>query len=100
MRLHDRKQSGKRYFYRWDFRRGEIFENLKESVSKFAREKATIRSVRLKSLKNGYYTLSQIPDLNPMEHLWDELDRRLKIMKITSKDELREAKYSSGMAIH
>ena len=52
----------------------------------YFRERTIIRSMnqRLKSLKNGYYTLShppQIPNLTPTEYLWDELDRRLRITK-------------------
>lgn len=33
---------------------------------------------------------SQNFHLNPIEHLWDEVDRRLKSRKITSKEELRQ----------
>ncbi|CAK9832042.1 Transposable element Tc1 transposase [Anthophora retusa] len=32
----------------------------------------------------------QSPDLNPIEHLWEELDRRLRTSIITSKDTLKQ----------
>ena len=32
---------------------------------------------------------SQSPDLNPIEHLWDELDRRMKSYSKKNKEELR-----------
>lgn len=34
---------------------------------------------------------SQSPDLNPIEHLWEELDRRIRIKNYANKDALYEA---------
>ena len=33
---------------------------------------------------------TQLPDLNPIEHLWEEVDRRLRILpvKVSNKDQL------------
>lgn len=35
-------------------------------------------------------TLPQNPDINPIEHLWGEIDKKLKNYDITSKDVLRQ----------
>jgi len=38
---------------------------------------------------NQLNTLPQSPDMNPIEHLWDEIGRRLKIIKFETKTNLK-----------
>lgn len=42
---------------------------------------------------------SQSFHLNPIEHLWDKVDRRLKSRKITSKEELRQKIHETWQSI-
>uniref|UniRef100_A0A0K8VI16 Transposable element Tc1 transposase n=1 Tax=Bactrocera latifrons TaxID=174628 RepID=A0A0K8VI16_BACLA len=55
--------------------------------------KHTAGIVRLWVLYNTPHTLKtppQSPDLNPIKHLWDHLDRRVRGHHITSKTTLKE----------
>lgn len=78
-------------------------ENLQKSAQKLGIEseyyfqhdndpKHTAEIVRLWVLYNTPHTLKtppQSPDLNPIEHLWDHLDRRIREHHITSKSMLK-----------
>lgn len=55
--------------------------------------KHTAEIVRLWIVYHTPHTLKtppQSPDLNPIEHLWDELGRRMRQHSITSKTQLKE----------
>lgn len=55
--------------------------------------KHTAHNVRLwlvYNLKNQLHSPPQSPDLNPIEHLWDCLERRIRQRTITSKNMLKE----------
>lgn len=41
----------------------------------------------------------QSPDLNAIEHIWDELERRIRKLKITSRDSLKQALSTSWAEI-
>ena len=78
-------------------------QNLKQSAQKlnlgedfwFQQDndpKHTAQNVKLWLLYNTKYQLKsppQSPDLNPIEHLWDLLERRIRQHKITSKEMLK-----------
>lgn len=55
--------------------------------------KHTAHNVKLWLLyntKNQLHSPPQSPDLNPIEHLWDYLERRIRLHTITSKNMLKE----------
>lgn len=78
-------------------------ENLKQSAQKLDLEedfwfqqdndpKHTAHNIKLwllYNIKNQLKSPPQSPDLNPIEHLWDLLERKIRQHKITSKDMLK-----------
>jgi len=45
----------------------------------------------LYNVRKQLKTPPQLPDLNPTEHLWDYLDRRIRKQEIKTKNDLKKA---------
>ena len=50
----------------------------------------TVKTWLLYNVKNQLKTPPQSPDINPIEHLWSELDRRIRMQTISSKNVLKK----------
>lgn len=64
--------------------------------------KHTAHDVRMWLAYNTPHVLPhppQSPDLNPMEHLWEELDRRVKKRPVSTKAELKQALMEEWLGI-
>ncbi|GFW73056.1 transposable element Tcb1 transposase [Trichonephila clavipes] len=84
---------------------GSIPNNLSQSTSKLGLDgsftfqqdndpKHTARVVRkwlLYNVRKQVKTPPQSPDLNPIEHLWDYLDRQIRTLEIKTKNDLKKA---------
>jgi transposase len=68
-----------------------IMENFKLYQDNDPKHKAWIvQEFLLYNCPNVLQSPPQSPDLNPIEHVWDELDRRIRKTSITSIEELKK----------
>ena len=79
--------SGRRIFGdgNWIFQQDNDPKHTSKKCSRYLENK-----VRTKKIKEVMDWPAQSPDLNPIELLWDEMDRSLKDFKPSNKDELYE----------
>ncbi|GFU35189.1 hypothetical protein TNCV_2106311 [Trichonephila clavipes] len=59
-----------------------------------------VRELLLYNVRKQVKPPQQSPDLNPIEHLWDYLDRQIRKQDIKAKNDLKKPFWRSGRKYH